>query len=212
MTTRDAVGLARHAEASGAAAVMAVAPYYEPLTVGEIKHYFRAVADAVTVPVVLYNLPVATGVNLTPDDVADLARGSENIRYVKDTTGDLSQAARLIHDYGDVIKTLVGWDTLFFASLLEGSPGSIVGAANFITPQLRAVYDAVQADDIVTAKAEWLRIFPVMQFLVSGGYVAAVRGALDILGYPVGPARAPIEDLDPARRAELETLLKNLPA
>jgi 4-hydroxy-tetrahydrodipicolinate synthase len=149
MTTRDAVGLAKHAETSGAAAVMAVAPYYEPLTVGEIKHYFRAVAGAVTIPVVLYNLPVATGVNLTPDDVADLARDTENIRYVKDTTGDLSQAARLIHDYGDVIKTFVGWDTLFFASLLEGSPGSIVGAANFITPQLRAVYDAVQLETLL---------------------------------------------------------------
>jgi 4-hydroxy-tetrahydrodipicolinate synthase len=210
MTTRDAVALAKHAETSGAAAVMAVAPYYEPLTVGEIKHYFRAVADAVTIPVVLYNLPVATGVNLTPDDVADLARGTANIQYVKDTTGDLSQAARLIHDFGDVIKTFVGWDTLFFTSLLEGSPGSIVGAANFIAPQLRAVYDAVKSDDVATARAEWLRIFPVMQFLVSGGYVAAVRGALDILGYPVGPARAPIEELEPARRSELENLLKDL--
>lgn len=212
MTTRDAVSLAKHAEASGAAAVMAVAPYYEPLTVGEIKNYFRAVADSVSVPVVLYNLPVATGVNLTPEDVADLARGTENIRYVKDTTGDLSQAARLIHDYGDVITTFVGWDTLFFASLLEGSPGSIVGAANFVTPQLRAVYDAVQGNDIATAKAEWLRLFPIMQFLVSGGYVAAVRGALDILGQPVGPARAPIEDLEPSRRVELESLLKDLSA
>ena len=212
MTTRDAIGLARHAEGSGAAAVMAVAPYYEPLTVREIKHYFRSVADAVSVPVVLYNLPVATGVNLTPEDVADLAEGTENIRYVKDTTGDLSQAARLIHDYGGVVSTFVGWDTLFFASLLEGSPGSIVGAANFITPQLRAVYDAVQAGHLAAARNEWLRIFPVMQFLVSGGYVAAVRGALDILGYPVGPARAPIEELESARRAELETLLKNLPA
>jgi len=210
MTTRDAVALAKHAEGSGAAAVMAVAPYYEPLTIGEIKNYFRAVADSVAIPVVLYNLPVATGVNLTPDDVADLARGTENIQYVKDTTGDLSQAARLIHDFGDVIKTFVGWDTLFFTSLLEGSPGSIVGAANFIAPQLRAVYDAVQSDDVATARAEWLRIFPVMQFLVSGGYVAGVRGALDILGYPVGPARAPIEELEPVRRSELESILKDL--
>jgi 4-hydroxy-tetrahydrodipicolinate synthase len=212
MTTREAVELARHAEASGAAAVMAVAPYYEPLTVGEIKHYFRAVADAVSVPVVLYNLPVATGVNLTPADVDDLARGTENIRYVKDTTGDLSQAARLIHDYGDVITTFVGWDTLFFASLVEGAPGSIVGAANFLTPQLRAVYDAVQADDLATARSHWLPIFGVLQFLVSSGsYVAAVRGALDILGDSAGPARAPIEELPAGRRTELETLLKNLP-
>ena len=100
MTTKDAVGLARHAEAHGAAAVMAVAPYYEPLSVTETKHYFQAVAGAISIPVILYNLPVATGVNLPPNDVADLARSTENIRYVKDTTGDLSQAARLIHGYG----------------------------------------------------------------------------------------------------------------
>jgi 4-hydroxy-tetrahydrodipicolinate synthase len=212
MTTRDAILLARHAEERGAAAVMAVAPYYEPLSVGEVKHYFRAVADAVAIPVVLYNLPVATGVNLMPDDVADLARGTGNIRYVKDTTGDLSQAARLIHDYGDLVETFVGWDTLFFAALLEGAAGSIVGAANFAAPQLRAVYDAIQAEDLLAARAEWLRIFPVMQFLMSGGYVAAVRAALDILGYPAGLARAPIEELEPARRAELEALVKSLAA
>jgi 4-hydroxy-tetrahydrodipicolinate synthase len=212
MTTRDAVGLARHAETSGAAAVMAVAPYYEPLTLGETKNYFRAIADAVSVPVVIYNLPVATGLNLTPEDIAGLARSTGNIRYVKDTTNDLTQAARLIHDHGDEITTFVGWDTLFFSSLVEGAPGSIIGAANFLTPQLRAVYDAVQAGDLATAKGHWLRIFGILEFLVSGGYVAAVRGALDILGYPAGPARAPIEELPPPRRAELETLLKDLRA
>lgn len=210
MTTRDALSLARHAEASGAAAVMAVAPYYEPLTISEVRDYFRAIAGAVSVPVVLYNLPVATGVNLTPDDVAGLARSTGNIRYVKDTTADLSQAARLIHDFGDEVTTFVGWDTLYLASLLEGSPGSIVGAANFLTPQLRAIYDAVQVDDLAAARREWLRIFPIMQFLTSGGYVAAVRGALDILGYPVGAARAPIGELEPVRRNELENLLKKL--
>ena len=107
----------------------------------------------------------------------EIARGFEQLGYITDPA--LGTAVYLAVKLGKPL-------------LLEGSPGSIVGAANFITPQLRAVYDAIQADDIVTARAEWLRIFPVMQFLVSGGYVAAVRGALDILGYPVGPARAPI--------------------
>jgi 4-hydroxy-tetrahydrodipicolinate synthase len=212
MTTRDAVALARHAEASGAAAVMAVAPYYEPLTLAEAKGYFRTIADAVSVPVVLYNLPVATGINLSPDDVAELASSTGNIRYVKDTTGDFSQAARLIHELGDEVGTFVGWDPLFFASLAEGAPGSIIGAANLVTPQLVAVYNAIRADDLATARSEWLRIFPVMQFLVSGGYVTGVRGGLDVLGYPAGPARAPIGDLEPARRAELETLLKKVSA
>lgn len=210
MRTRDAVDLAKHAEVSGAAAVMAVAPYYEPLTVAETKTYFSAIADAISIPVVLYNLPGATGVNLTAEDVVDLARRSSNIRYVKDTSGDFSQAARLIHDHGDEIHTLVGWDTLFFAATLEGATGSIVGAANLIAPQLRTIWDAAKASDLVKAKAEWDRIFPLMQFLVSGGYVAGVRGALDILGYPAGPPRAPIASLEPERRSELETILKKI--
>ncbi|GAB3059316.1 dihydrodipicolinate synthase family protein [Intrasporangium mesophilum] len=210
MTTREALGLAQHAEAVGAAAIMAVAPYYEPLEVEEVKDYFRAVAESVTIPVVVYNLPVATGVNLTPDDIAELATSVPNIEYVKDTSGDFSQAARLIHDYADVVKTLVGWDTLFLASVVEGAAGSIVGASNFIAPQLVAVYDAVQAGDLPTAKAEWDAIFPVMQFLVSGGYVAAVKGALDLLGAPVGSPRAPISPLGEARRDELAGILNKL--
>jgi 4-hydroxy-tetrahydrodipicolinate synthase len=208
MTTKEAVGLAQHAEASGAAAVMAVSAYYEPLSVDEIKKYFLSIAEAISIPVVIYNLPVATGVNLTPDHVVDLAKKAENITHIKDTTGDLSQAARLIHDHGDVIKTLVGWDTLFFASLLEGAAGSIVGAANFIAPELVAIYDAIQAGQLATAKKEWDRVFPLMQFLTSGGYVPAVRAALDILGHSAGPAREPIGPLEADRLAELETLLK----
>ncbi|GAQ66752.1 dihydrodipicolinate synthase family protein [Streptomyces scabiei] len=208
MTTKEAVSLAQHAEAAGAAAVMAVAPYYEPLTIEEIKKYFLTIAGSVSVPVVVYNLPVATGVNLTAEHVVDLARRAGNITHVKDTTGDLSQAARLIHDHGDEIKTLVGWDTLFFASLLEGAAGSIVGAANFIAPELVAIYDAVRAGQISSAKKDWDRIFPIMQFLVGGGYVPAVRAALDITGHSAGPAREPIGPLESERYAELEALLK----
>ncbi|RRR86093.1 dihydrodipicolinate synthase family protein [Streptomyces sp. RP5T] len=208
MTTKEAVALSQHAETAGAAAVMAVAPYYEPLSVEEIKNYFLTIASAVSIPVVIYNLPVATGVNLTPDHVVDLAQKAGNITHVKDTTGDLSQAARLIHDHGDDIKTLVGWDTLFFASLLEGAAGSIVGAANFIAPELVAIYEAIRSGQIASAKKEWDRIFPIMQFLVSGGYVPAVRAALDILGFSAGPAREPIGPLESDRYAELEALLK----
>lgn len=207
MTTREAVELARHAEGAGAAAVMVVAAYYEPLDMAETKTYFRTVASAVQVPVVLYNLPVATGLNLTPADVADLAREVPTIRYVKDTTGDFSQACTLIHDYGDLFSTFVGHDPFFMASLVEGAPGSIVGAANFVCADLVAVYDAVRSGDVAAAKATWNRVYPVMQFLASGGYVAGVKGAMDLLGRSVGDPRRPIQPLDADRAGELKAVL-----
>lgn len=208
MTTREAVSLAKHAETAGAAGVLAVAPYYEPLDLAETKRYFCDVANAVSIPVVVYNLPVATGVNLTPEDIRELATTCENIDYVKDTTGDLTQAARLIHEHGDVVKTFVGWDTLLLASLVEGAPGSIVGAANVNAAQLVALYDAVQNGRLDDARAIWAAEYPLMNFLVSGGYVAAVKGALDQQGRSAGPAREPIGPLADDRREQLALILK----
>ena len=212
MTTREAVALAKHAETTGAAAVLAVAPYYEPLDLEETKRFFRDVADAISIPVVVYNLPVATGVNLTPEDVRELATSCENIAYVKDTTGDLTQAARLIHDHGDVVSTFVGWDTLLLASLVEGAPGSIVGAANINAARLVQMYDAVQEGRLRDARAVWAEEFPLMNFLVSGGYVAGVKGALDLLGRSAGPAREPIGPLSDDRREQLTLILKQATA
>ena len=208
LRTGDAVTLAQHAEKSGAAAVMAVAPFYEPLELSEIKAYYRAIADAVSVPVMVYNLPVATGVSLTAEDLIDIASLSENIKYVKDTTGDFAQAVRLIHDFHGELTAFVGMDSYFLANFVEGGVGTIVGACNFLTPQLISIYDAIQASDLAKAKAEWEVVFPVMQFLVSGGYVAGVKGALDLLGASAGPTRAPIGALPTQRRNELESILK----
>jgi 4-hydroxy-tetrahydrodipicolinate synthase len=211
MTTAEAVGLAQHAEKAGATGLMVVAPYYEPLTVAETKAYFRSVADAAAIPVVIYNLPGATGVDLAVEDLLDLARRSSNITHVKDTTGNFSRAAQLIHDHADEIKTFVGWDTLYFASLVEGAPGSILGATNILTPQLVQIYDAVRDGRILDARAVWNDIFPVMQFLIaSGGYVQAVRAGLDIAGHPAGPPRAPMQPLGGERRSELEQLMHKL--
>ncbi len=211
MTTAEAVAHARHAEQAGAAGLMAVAPYYEPLSVPETKAYFRSIADAVGIPIVIYNLPVATGVDLPIEDLLDLARRAPNITHVKDTTGNLSRAARLIHDHSDEIKTFVGWDTLYFASLVEGAPGSILGATNILTPQLVAIWDAVSDGRVPDARAIWDDIFPVMQFLIgTGGYVQAVRGGLDIIGRPAGPPRAPVQALSGDLRSELEQLISKL--
>jgi 4-hydroxy-tetrahydrodipicolinate synthase len=212
MTTREAVALSQHAEQAGAAGIMVVAPYYEPLSREEIGTFYREVAEAVSVNVMIYNLPVATGVNLTPADIAKLATAVPNIRYVKDTSGDLSQAARLIHDYSEVVSTFVGWDTLYFASVIEGAPGSVIGAANVVPAELVAIYDAIRAGDLHRAQAIWNDIFPLLEFLSSGGYVSGVKGALKLIGRSIDDPRLPIEALHGSRLTELKALLRDIQA
>ena len=209
-STREAIGLSQHAERTGATAIMVVAPYYEPFSIAETKRYYADVAGSVSIPVMAYNLPTATGVNLTPSILGELISEVPNLKYVKDTSGDFSAAARLIHEYGDIVSVFVGWDTLFLAALLEGAAGSVIGAANVVPGQLVAVYDAVQQGDLARARNLWKDLFPLMASFVSGGYTAAIKGAMDLIGFSGGPQRSPGEEVDRDRREILRHSLKSL--
>lgn len=205
-STAQAVELTRHAESVGADIVMPVAPYYEPLTIEETCHYLRRVAESVQIPVMLYNLPHATGVDLTPDLIASLARDVATIKYVKNTSPDMAQAAQLIHHYGDLVSTFVGWDTLLFSALLSGSAGAMAGTANVIPAELVSVYDAVQAGDVDQARKQWRRVFPLLDAALSMPYVTAVKHAMETVGQSAGPVREPLLPLSPEQEARISEL------
>ncbi|MCY1136967.1 dihydrodipicolinate synthase family protein [Actinoplanes sp. Pm04-4] len=188
-STAEAIRLSRHAQSAGADVVMVVAPYYEPLSVDGTLTYLRAVAGSVDLPVMLYNLPVATGVDLDPDVVGALAREVENIRYIKNTTVDMAQSARLIHNHGDVISTFVGWDSLLLAALVEGAAGVMAGTANVVPAQLVAVHDAVASGDLGLARKLWSEIYPLIDRIMAQPFVPAVKAELAAVGFPVGIPR-----------------------
>jgi 4-hydroxy-tetrahydrodipicolinate synthase len=196
--TAKAIELAKHAQSVGADVIMPVAPYYEPLTLAETTHYLRRVASSVEVPVMVYNLPCATGVDLSPDTIAALAREVDNIRYVKNTSPDMAQAAQLIHHYGDLVATFVGWDSLILSSLASGSAGVMAGTANVVPAELVAVHDAVKAGDLQSAREVWSRIYPLLDTALTTSYVAAVKAAMEAVGFSVGPTREPVRPLEPA--------------
>ena len=211
LSTAEAIELSRHAQCAGASVLMVVAPYYEPLTLDETLLYLRTVADAVDIPVMLYNLPGATGVNLDPETVGTLAREVENIRYIKDTSADMAQAGRLIHHYGDVISTFLGWDSLLLAALTEGAAGVMAGTANVMPEELVSVCRAVQSGDFDRARAEWARIYPLMDAMMSAPFIPAVKAALRARGVEVGEPRRPILGLDPQTEATISELAAALP-
>jgi 4-hydroxy-tetrahydrodipicolinate synthase len=212
VSTAEAVELSRHAEAAGASVLMVVTPYYEPLTLDETLHYLRTVADSVSVPIMLYNLPGATGVNLAPETVGSLARDVDNIRYIKDTSANMPQAGQLIHNYGDVISTFLGWDSLLLAAVTEGAAGVMAGTANVMPAQLVSIHRALSAGELNRARAEWNRIYPLMDAIMSAPFIPAVKSALQALGFPIGNPRQPLLPLDAGTAATIASLVTALPA
>ncbi len=213
VSTTEAVRLSRHAQSAGASVLMLVTPYYEPLTEDETVHYLRTVADNVDIPVMIYNMPGATGVNLSPATVGRLAREVDNIRYIKDTNPDLARTRQLIQHHGDVISTFGGWDTLTLAALTEGAAGVVAGTANVIPSQLVSVHRAVRAGEIERAHTEWSRIHPLVDTMMSVPFIPAVKAVLTSLGLPVGSPRDPLLELDAptakAISAQAATLLSS---
>jgi 4-hydroxy-tetrahydrodipicolinate synthase len=209
LTTKEAVALSAHAAEHGAAGVLAIPAFYEPLGLDEIADYYRAVDAAIDIPIAVYNLPQATGANLEPPFLAKLAGEIPSVQYVKDSTGDLTQVARLVHDYADDIKVFNGADTLLLPALEFGAAGAIIGAPNIVPRQVADVAAAVRAGRHDEALEKSRDIYGLLQFLVTGGYYAAlVKAGLDLIDQSAGPLRRPVAPLEEDRREELAGILR----
>lgn len=209
-STDEAIRLSRHAQESGADVVMLITPYYDALSPVEAASYFRSVAGSVELPVMLYNMPALTGLNLDAELVGKLAREVENILYIKDSSGDMGQATQLIHHHGEYISTIIGWDSLTLAALTEGATAVMAGTANILPREIVAVQSAVASGDFPAAQAEWKRIYPLIDAILSVPFVPAIKATLDLLGLPIGTPRRPTADLDPESLARIAKLVGEL--
>lgn len=211
VSTTEAIRLSKHAEAAGATALMLVTPYYETLTIPETITYLERVAGSVQIPIMLYNLPSATGVNLSPDLVARLLDRIPNIKFIKDTSADMAQAGQLIHLLGDRIGVFVGWDSLLIASLAEGAAGVMAGTANIFPSELVAIYDDMVSGNLTSAQERWASLYPLMNTIMTSAFIPAVKAAVNVLGVPVGDPRHPLLPVDAATQARIKELVLGLP-
>lgn len=211
VSTTEAIRLSKHAEATGATALMLVTPYYETLTISETITYLERVAGSVQIPIMLYNLPSATGVNLSPDLVAQLLDRIPNIKFIKDTSADMAQAGQLIHLLGDRIGVFVGWDSLLIASLAEGAAGVMAGTANIFPSELVAIYDDMVSGNLTSAQERWASLYPLMNTIMTSAFIPAVKAAVNVLGVPVGDPRHPLLPVDAATQARIKELVLGLP-
>ena len=203
LSTGETVELSVHAEQAGAAAVMIVPPFYEALSWRELRAHYTAVADAIEIPIMYYNLPSASGVKLTAAQFRTLP-----VACLKDTGGDAVAATELIQTDGPTL--LNGWDTLTFAALAAGVRAVVWGAASILPEQCVELHRLLIDDiDLPAARGLWTRLWPLCQFLEGQSYPAAVKAACRLVGDATGPTRAPLLPLDGAATRELPALLEH---
>lgn len=201
LSTRETVELSVHAERAGAAAVMVVPPFYDAPKWHELRAHYQAVADAVSIPIMYYNLPGATGVHLSAAQLRELP-----ISCLKDTGGDAVAATELIQTDGPTL--LNGYDTLTFAALAAGVEAIVWGAASILPEQCVELHRLLIDDiDLPAARELWARLWPLCRFLEDQSYSAAVKTACRLVGDTTGPVRAPLLELDDAATDELRTLV-----
>lgn len=209
-TTTEAIRLSRAAEKSGADVLMLLTPFYEPLSEAETVNYIKDVAASVDIPVMLYNIPAVTGVNLAPDTVRALASEVDNIRYIKDSSADWEQALTLIHHHNDVIGTIVGWDVYAYSALAEGATAIMAGAANVVPDEIVTVNRLITQGNLTDALTEWKRVYPVIAHLFATGFIPGIKTGLELQGLPVGHPRRPLAPLPTQHTDTLRGLLKAL--
>jgi 4-hydroxy-tetrahydrodipicolinate synthase len=202
LSTRETVELSVYAEQAGAAAVMIVPPFYDALPWRELRAHYTAVADAIDIPIMYYNLPSASGVTLTADELRELP-----ITCLKDTGGDAVAATELIQTDGPTL--LNGWDTLTFAALAAGVRAVVWGVASIVPTQCVELHRLLIEDiDLPAARELWGRLWPLCRFLEGQSYPAAVKTACRLAGDTTGPVRAPLLPLEDGALAELSGLLE----
>ncbi len=209
LSTRETAELSLHAERSGASAVMIVPPFYDPLTWRELLAHYATVAEQISIPIMYYNLPSASGVTLDAGQLREL-QNVAGVTSLKDTGGDAVAATELIQA-GDRGPTLLnGWDTLTFAALAAGVRAVVWGTASILPEQCVALHRLLIDDiDLPAARELWTRLWPLCKFLESHSYPAAVKTACALVGDTTGPTRAPLLPLADDAMTELKRLLNH---
>ncbi len=209
-TTKETITLSKEAEEIGADVLSVIVPYFAAASQEELYAHFKAVAESVKVPVVLYNIPARTGNALAPATVGRLAKDVPNIMGAKDSSGNfdnMKQYIELTTGIGKEFAVLSGNDSLILPALCFGGKGGIAGCANVFPRTMVEIYEAYVAGDFERAKRvqDSIRIF--RNCFKYGNPNTIVKMAAGILGDPVGPCRRPFSSITPEG---METLKKTL--
>jgi 4-hydroxy-tetrahydrodipicolinate synthase len=208
-STAEAVELAVHAEEAGADAVLVVTPYYNKPSQRGLYAHFRAVADAISIPLIIYNIPPRSVIDMSVETMAELFRDCENIIGVKDATANLARASLQRQAMGPDFLQLSGEDATALGFMAHGGHGCISVTAN-VAPKLCAEFQgACLARDFETALRYQDRLMPLHRALFLEPSPAPTKYALSVLGHIREDVRSPIVPIGQETRVEVESAMRH---
>ena len=208
--TREAMELTRHAAEAGADAALLITPYYnKPSDKGMFEH-FKAIAEKCDIPIVLYNVPKRTGIDLKPELVAKLSK-VKNIVAIKEASGNLSQQSQIIEQTrGSDFVVLSGDDDLTLPTMALGARGVVSVVANVAPKKTVSMVNAALKGDFETARKLHYELLPLVRAMFLETNPIPVKTAHKYLGLANGPLRLPMSSMAPEKEAVLKEMLERL--
>lgn len=210
-STNRVIELTEYAKNAGADGALIVPPFYAKPDDHELYEHFKTVAEAVDIPIMLYNNPWTSKVDMQPSLIAKLAK-LDNISYVKESTGDITRIWKILNLAGDDITVFCGGDNVALESFLMGAKGWICVAANFIPRQTSRLFElACIEKDLKAAQVLYKRLLPTCNFLEdTGKFAHLAKAGLEMNGQKAGPVRKPLLPVDKEVLQAFKALLNNL--
>ncbi|MBP7216868.1 MAG: 4-hydroxy-tetrahydrodipicolinate synthase [Candidatus Omnitrophica bacterium] len=207
-STEEAVMLTRHAQKAGADASLQVSPYYNRPTQKGLYEHFKAIADAVSIPIILYNIASRTGVNIEPETIARLARDCKNIVGVKEASGNLDQMARIKALCGERFDLISGDDSLTLPVLSIGGTGIISVVANIIPRDVALMVEAFEKGDMRKAQDLHYKMLPLIKAVFIETNPIPIKTAMGLMGLCASDLRLPMSVMLPENEQKLKQALK----
>ena len=206
-STREAIKLTKHAEKAGADGALLIAPYYNRPTQEGLYQHFKAIAGEVDIPIILYNIPSRTGVNMLPETVARLAE-IKNIVGIKEASGSLTQMSDVISLCGKEFDLISGDDNLLLPILAIGGKGVISVVANVAPLDVANLIEEFEKGNMKEAKRFHYRLSPLVSAMFYETNPVPVKAALHMMGMTTDEIRLPLCKMSEVNRKKLQSVMK----
>ncbi|MDA2382245.1 4-hydroxy-tetrahydrodipicolinate synthase [Bacillus cereus] len=212
-TTKETIEYTKHAEAHGADCALIINSYYCKPKEEEIYFHFKEISNAVNIPIMLYNNPFTSGVDMSTELMLRIGKECENVTHIKESSGDIRKARDLVRQSEGAFQVFCGSEDLVMESYLVGASGWVSVAGNIVPGLVTKMYEHFQNGELEKAWEINDAILPLCEFLEgSGKYVQIVKRSMELHGQAGGPSRYPRLGLTVDEDQKLQTILSNIAA
>ncbi|MBN7819577.1 dihydrodipicolinate synthase family protein [Bowmanella yangjiangensis] len=203
LTTSAAIVKAKYAERIGADAIMVIPVSYWKLTDSEIQAYYQAIADSTSLPIMVYNNPGTSGVDMSPELIVKMAAEIDNVCMVKESSGDIQRMHKIFSLSQGKLPFYNGCNPLALEALCAGASGWCTAAPNLLGKHPKALYQAVRCGELEKARQHFYQQLPLLHYIVAGGLPKTIKAGLSLLGIDAGIPRQPLQEASAEDKAKL---------